>query len=94
MKKNLALFVSALFVAVSLSACSMTMPVAVSSNPVGTKVGKASGNTFLYNLAFGVDVSIQKAAKNAGITKISTVDMQFNDVLGLFQTYTVIVTGE
>ncbi len=94
MKKNLALFASALFVALTISACSMTMPVAVSSNPVGPKVGKASGNTFLGVLAFGVDVSIQKAAKNAGITKISTVDIQRNDILGLYQTYTVIVTGE
>ncbi len=94
MKKNLALFASALFIALTLSACSMTMPVAVSSNPVGSKVGKASGNTFFYTLAFGTDFSIQKAAKSAGITKISTVDVQLNDILGIYQTYTVIVTGE
>ncbi len=94
MKKNLALFASALFIALTLSACSITMPVDATSNPVGSKVGKATGNTFLGVLAFGVDVSIQKAAKNGGITKISTVDIQRDDILGLYQTYTVIVTGE
>lgn len=56
MKKNLALFASALFVAVTLSACSITMPVAVSSNPVGAKVGKATGNTFLGVLALSVSM--------------------------------------
>ncbi|MCS6990000.1 MAG: TRL-like family protein [Chloroherpetonaceae bacterium] len=94
MKKNLALFASALFVALTLSACSITTPVAVSSNPVGPKVGKASGTVYLGILAFGVDVSIQKAAKNGGITKISTVDIQHDSILGLVDTYTVIVTGE
>lgn len=84
----------AVVAAMSLTACSMTMPVAATSNPVGTKVGRASGNSYLHLLYFGVDYSIQTAAKNAGITKVSTVDVKHTDLLGLIQTHEVIVTGE
>ena len=41
-----------------------------------------------------VDVSLQTAAKNGGITKIATVDVRVKDVLGFMQTYTTVVTGE
>jgi hypothetical protein len=40
-----------------------------------------------------VDYSIQTAAKNAGITKIGTVDFRLYNAL-FSQTYTTIVTGE
>ena len=81
-------------VALSLTSCSMTLPVAATSNPIGTKVGRSSGNSYLHLLYFGVDASIQTAAKNAGITKVSTVDIKHTDILGLIQTHEVIVTGE
>lgn len=77
-----------------MTSCSLTLPVAATSNPVGSKVGTASGTGFLGVLFFGADASIQTAAKNAGITKISTVDIKRDDILGLITTYTTIVTGE
>ena len=77
-----------------MSSCSITTPVAISSNPVGSKVGSAKGTGFLYILVFGVDASIMKAAKSSGITKISTVDFKQTNILGLIQTYETIVTGE
>jgi len=40
------------------------------------------------------DSGIQQAAKNGGITKISTVDFKVTDILGLYQTYTCTITGE
>ncbi len=83
----------ALLTAAMLSACTMVMPVAVSSNPIGPKVGQASGTIILGIISFG-DASIQKAAKNAGITKVSTVDMQTSNYLGIVVIYNVIVTGE
>lgn len=80
--------------AVMLASCSITLPVNATSNPVGTKVGKSSGNCFLSFLCFGVDASIQTAAKNGGISKISTVDYNNKNVLNLIITHTCIVTGE
>jgi hypothetical protein len=41
-----------------------------------------------------VDASIQTAAKNAGISKISTVDLKTTNMLGIIVTYTTVVTGE
>ena len=77
-----------------LSSCSLTQPVSASSNPVGSKVGTATGTCFLGYLCFGADASIQSAAKNGGITKVSTVDLKTNNLLGIIVTYTCIVTGE
>ena len=68
-------------------------PVAVTENPVGTKVGEASAISVLGWVAVG-DASVQKAAKEAGITKISHVDEESTQVLGLFAKYTVKVYGE
>jgi len=86
---------AAAFLAVgSLSACSLTLPVNATSNSVGSKVGTASATGFLSVFWFGGDASIRTAAKNGGISKISTVDLKRTDVLGIVQTYECIVTGE
>ena len=53
----------------------------------------AKANTVL-GFTFGGDYSIQTAAKNGGITKVSTVDVKYKNVLGLFISRTTIVTGE
>ena len=93
MKKVKSLLV--LFAVVSMMAsCSLTLPVAATSNPVGTKVGTAKATGFLGVLYFGADASIKSAAKNGGITKISTVDIKQGNVLGLIYTFETIVTGE
>lgn len=92
--KRLKALIAVMITTVILASCSMTYPVAATSNPVGSKVGTSKGTVFLGILAFGVDVSIQTAAKNGGITKISTVDMKRGDILGLIQNYETIVTGE
>lgn len=77
-----------------LTSCSITLPVSATSNALGSKQGKASGTCFFYQLCFGADASVQQAARNGGITKISTVDLQTKSVLGIIVTYTCIVTGE
>ena len=76
-----------------MSACSITMPLAATSNQVGKKVGTAKAK-IICGLVFGGDYSVQTAAKNGGITKISTVDVKAFNALGMFQTRTCIVTGE
>lgn len=77
-----------------MSACSITMPVGATSNAVGSKTGKQKATVLLGILAFNQDASIMSAAKNGGISKISTVDMKMGNILGLIYTYETIVTGE
>jgi hypothetical protein len=86
--------VAASVAAVLLASCSITLPVTATSNPVGSKVGKASGNCFLSILCFGVDASVSTAAKNGGISKISTVDYTQKNILNLIITHETTVTGE
>lgn len=78
----------------AFSSCSITVPVSASSNPVGTKVGVSSGRCYLYVFCFDADASVNSAAKNGGITKISTVDYRKKNFLGLVQVHECIVTGE
>jgi len=88
-------FIAMTFVAMlMLSSCSLTMPVTATSNPVGSKVGTAKATGFLGVLFFDADASIQSAAKNGGIKKISTVDIKQGNILGIVWTYETIVTGE
>jgi hypothetical protein len=77
-----------------MTSCKITLPVNATSNPVGSKVGTAKATVYLGVLAFNQDASIKKAAKAGGITKISTVDMQYGNILGIIRTYETIVTGE
>jgi len=72
---------------------SVKAPVAVTSNDVGTKVGTGEATSILGIAATG-DASIQTAARNAGITKISHVDYESFNVLGLFARITIYVYGE
>lgn len=68
-------------------------PVTATSNPIGSKKGKASVISVLGWVAVG-NASIQKAAKEGGIKKISHVDEKSTNILGLFSKYTVTVYGE
>lgn len=88
------MFLGLAVVTLFMASCSLTLPVGATSNPVGSKVGTASGTGYLGVFFFGADASIQTAAKNGGITKISTVDLKQTNVLGVIWTYETIVTGE
>ncbi len=89
-KSTLALF----SLLVLMSSCSITLPVNATSNPVGDKVGTAKATGYFGVIFIDQDASIRKAAKNGGITKISTVDIKQTNVLNLIVTYETIVTGE
>lgn len=71
----------------------VTQGVTATSNSVGTKVGKSSASNVLGIVATG-DASINEAAKQGGIKKISHVDQRTFSVLGLFTTITTFVYGE
>ena len=79
--------------ALSFTACSITLPVTATSNAVGSKIGTAKG-TVIIGLSFNEDASIRTAAKQGGISKISTVDIKYGNILGLVRTYETIITGE
>ena len=89
MKKIFLIFAAALL----LTSCAITLPVNATSNEVGSKVGMSKATGYLNVLWFDQDASIQKAAKQGGITKISTVDLKQTNMLGIIQTYECIVTG-
>jgi len=76
------------------TSCGLTRPIAATSNPIGSKVGKSTATSILFfpPVADG-KASIQKAAKNAGITKISTVDYSFKWMI-FISTWTTTVTGD
>ena len=84
----------AAFVLVALASCSSITPLAATSNPLGTKCGEVSYPVFLSCIAFNGDASIQTAAKKAGITRISHIDVKMTSILGIYGTYTVYVWGE
>lgn len=81
-------------IAALASSCSLTMPVNATSNTIGSKVGTAKATGYLGFLFFNADASIKSAAKNGGISKISTVDIKTTSLLNLIVTYETIVTGE
>ena len=89
MKKVFLILAAALL----LTSCAITLPVNATSNEVGSKVGMSKATGYLNVLWFDQDASIQKAAKQGGITKISTVDLKQTNMLGVIQTYECIVTG-
>ena len=66
MKKAMFLFMMAICV-FCMTGCvsSMYIPLAVTENPIGTKVGQCHY----------LEGAILKAAQNGGITRIATVDM-------------------
>ncbi len=76
------------------AACTITRPFAVSSNPIGTKVGRASSQAYLGGLFVGGDGSIHAAAKQGGINRVATVDVETFNFLYLFIKRTTVVTGE
>lgn len=79
--------------ALTFTACSITAPVTATSNAVGSKVGTSKA-TVILGLSFDEDYSIRSAAKQGGISKISTVDVKVSTILNLYNTYETIVTGE
>ena len=94
MMKQIRTLLGMLVFAAVMSGCALTLPVNATSNTVGSKVGTAKATGYLGVLFFDQDASIMAAARNGGITKISTVDIKSTSVLGIVVTYETIVTGE
>ncbi len=66
-------------------------PLLVTDNPEGTKEGTATSKV-IFGVCYG-DSSIETAALNGNITKITAVDTDITSVLGIYVEYTTIVRG-
>lgn len=62
-------------------------------NALGAKRGESCASNILGIIATG-DASAATAAKQAGITKIASVDGTASNILFFYSTYCVVVTGE
>ena len=95
MKKTIFAIALVLMVVLAMGACrSLTLPVEITDNPVGSKIGESSAK-FLFGLpmmALSGDMGLSTAAANGGISKIATVERRIarNPFI---TTITTIVTG-
>lgn len=90
-------FLAAIAACAILSSCAtFSNPVAVTTNKFGTKCGEASSMIYLGLWSHkGAENGIDKAAKEADITKISHVDSYTtNYFFGIVQKQTTKVYGE
>jgi hypothetical protein len=60
---------------------------------IGSKTGSSECMSILGLIAVG-DASTQAAARNGGITKISTVEHHSTNILGIYGKFVTRVTGE
>lgn len=93
MTKQFPQYILAIFLIIVSFSCSVKFPRAISENPMGSLIGKATKTTYLGLFSVGDDTSIELAAKNGNIKYITSVDYQYTDILGLISTQTVIVSG-
>lgn len=97
MKKNLFKACALFFAGVMLaSCCTVAIPVAATSNPVGNRCGETTSYVYLGTFGSkGAESGIQQCAAKAGITKISHVDSYVKNIFfGLVQKRTIKVYGE
>jgi hypothetical protein len=72
----------------------LKLPIAATGEAAkNNKVGVAECTSILGLVATG-DASIDTAMKNGGITKVSHIDWQAKNILGIIGTYKVIVYGQ
>jgi hypothetical protein len=69
-------------------------PVTATSNVRATRVGVSESCVSILGLVATGDCSVANAKKNGGITQVSTVDYQTNNILGIINKGKTIITGE
>jgi hypothetical protein len=65
----------------------------VTENGLASKRGEACATSILGLVTTG-DASVATAAKNGGISKVASVDHQFQNMLGFYSKYCVVVSGQ
>jgi hypothetical protein len=69
------------------------LPVTATSNSASTRVGTATCESILSVVALG-DCTIEAAKRNGNITKVTNVDWDARNILGVYGTYTTKVYGD
>ena len=102
MKKTIFSHVCAVAFAIGMTSCGVmgsgmiyndtVEPNQVTANALGSKVGQAEIMNILGVVALG-DAGVEKAAKEAGITKVSLVDKKVWSILGVYTVTTYTVYG-
>ncbi len=71
----------------------VTLPVSMGNRDITyNKIGKSKCISFLGWFACG-DASINQACKEGGIRKVSWVNQEVQNILGIYGTYTTVVYG-
>jgi hypothetical protein len=65
----------------------------VTMNNLGAKKGQACASSILGLVTTG-DASVATAAKAGGITKVGSIDHEHTNLLGIYATYCINVTGD
>lgn len=78
--------------ALSTFLVSCSTPITATSNKLGDVEGKACSRNILFLIPLSLDSTIYTAAKDAGITEISTVD-QSSFYTGIYNQQCTIVHG-
>lgn len=98
-------FVLVLGATVMLMGCAMLVPMggvytgvklpmaAPGNGSASAKTGESTCTSVLALVAVG-DCSIEAAMKSGGITKVNHVDWSVQNILGIYGTYKIIVSGE
>ena len=97
MKKTFKALVVVAACALASSCATVSTPVTATTNPLGSKCGVSKSTLYLGGLwsSKGEENGIDKAAKSAGITKISHVDSYMKMYcLGVIMEQTIKVYGE
>ena len=72
---------------------SVKTPITATANPQGSKEGTSVCKSVLGLFAFG-DCSVEAAVIDGQISEISTIDAKSFSILGIYSSYTTVVTGE
>ena len=77
-----------------LASCTITYPIAVSEEPIGSKKGESSSIVLFRSIFLNGSYGINDACKNGKIKgAVSTVDEKVSSYV-FFRKYTMQVTGE
>lgn len=91
--KNIKLLAMSAVVGLFFASCTVgPTPVGATSNPLGSKSGKATSTRIFYIFPMR-DGGVAEAAKAGGISKVSTVDMKTVN-FGLWVNVHTMVTGD
>ncbi|HOX05032.1 MAG TPA: TRL domain-containing protein [Planctomycetota bacterium] len=81
------------YVPTGLVFTSASGPMAVTANAEGSKEGRATARGVLGLVSWG-DAGTAAACRAAGISRVRTVDVEELNIIGVYYSYTTVVTGE